>query len=149
MGKQNWSISEVKFQLVYKLWVNFKVFLAQTILPYYSMLQNAIVLVSTRLVLIQCNFLSKGRFRRVSMVNLYTQEELNIFNEILSCKDSIKNGELVMTWFEPEINLPILNKTFPFSNNTFKNVWPIRKVYFLYRVFLKKPGCWWSYVLFY
>ena len=35
-----------------------------------------------------------------------------------------------MTWFEPEINLPILNKNFTFSTDTFKNVLPIRKVYF-------------------
>ena len=44
-----------------------------------------------------------------------------------------------MTWLEPEINLSILSKTFTLSTNTFKNVWPIRKVYFLYHVFLEVP----------
>ena len=61
------------------------------------MLQNAIILVNTQLVLIQCNsFLSKGRFRRMSMVNLYTQEELNIFNEIFSCKGGVERIEIEM-----------------------------------------------------
>ena len=61
------------------------------------MLQNAIILVNTHLVLIQCNFfLSKGRFRRMSMVNLYTQEELNIFNEILSCKGGVVRIQIKM-----------------------------------------------------
>ena len=53
------------------------------------MLQNAIILVNTHLVLFQCMFLSRGRFRRMSKVNLYTQEELNIFNEILSYKGGV------------------------------------------------------------
>ena len=55
------------------------------------MLQNAIILVKTRLLLVHCNFffLSKDRFRRMSTVNLYTWEEPNIFNEILSCKGGV------------------------------------------------------------
>ena len=61
------------------------------------MLQNAIILVNTHLVLIQYNFfLSKGRFRRMSMVNLYTQKEPNIFNEILSCKGGVERNQIKM-----------------------------------------------------
>ena len=60
------------------------------------MLQNAIILVNTHLVLIQCNFLSKGRFRRMIMVNLYTQKELNTFNEILSCKGGVERNQIKM-----------------------------------------------------
>ena len=55
----------------------------------------------------------------MSTVNLYIREEPNIFNEILSCKsckDSNKNGELIMTRLEPQKHLSILNKTFTFSN---------------------------------
>ena len=95
------------------------------------MLQNPIILVNTHLVVVHCNFsLSKGCFRRMGKVNPYTQEEPNIFNEILSCKDSNKNGELIMAWLKPEINLPILSKIFTFSTNTFKDVRPIRKDFF-------------------
>ena len=47
-----------------------------------------------------------------------------------SCKDSNKNGELIITRIELGINFSILNKTFTFSSNTVKNIWPIRKVYF-------------------
>ena len=46
-----------------------------------------------------------------------------------------------MTRLEPEINIPILNKTFTFRTNTFINVSPIRKAYFLYHVFLKVLEC--------
>ena len=46
-----------------------------------------------------------------------------------------------MTRLEPEINLPIINKTFTFSTNSFTNVSPIKKIYFLYHVFLKVLGC--------
>ena len=35
-----------------------------------------------------------------------------------------------MTWLEPAINLPILNRTFTFSTNTFIKVWLIIEVYF-------------------
>ena len=56
MGKQNLRISEVDFQLVYKLWVSFRVFLAQAILPYQSMFPNAIILVKPQLVLVQWIF---------------------------------------------------------------------------------------------
>ena len=47
-----------------------------------------------------------------------------------SSKDSSKNGELIVTEFEPGINLPILHKTFTFSSKTVRNVWPIRKLYY-------------------
>ena len=54
------------------------------------MLQNAIVLVKTHLVLVRCNFfLSEGHFRRMSTVNLKTRKEPNIFNETLCCKERV------------------------------------------------------------
>ena len=60
------------------------------------MLQNAIILLNSHLVLIHCIFLPKGLFRRKSMVNLYTQEELNIFIEILSYKEGVVRIQIKM-----------------------------------------------------
>ena len=59
------------------------------------MLQNAIILVNSQLVLIHCIFLTKGLFRRKSMANLNTLEELNI-NEILSYKEGVVRTQIKM-----------------------------------------------------
>ena len=60
-------------------------------------------------------------------VNLYTREESNIFHEVLSCKGGVLRiqiniGKIIIARLEPETNLPVLNKTYTFSTNTFKNV---------------------------
>ena len=61
------------------------------------MLQNAIILVNTHLVLVHCNFFYlKVVSGELSMVNLYTQEEPNIFNGILSCKGGVVRIQIKM-----------------------------------------------------
>ena len=130
MGKQNWSIFQLNFELVYKIMSYFqRIFGSNYIsfLKYTSDCYNfsKITFGGSSLQFQYQKIVSvENKNESVKVLNRGRDKNFQCDFELKggSCNDSNKGGELKIARSELGIHFSILNKTFPFSSNRIKTV---------------------------
>ena len=130
MGKQNWSIFQVNFELVYKIMSYFqRIFGSNYIsfLKYTSDFYNfSKITFGASSLQFQCQKIVSVENKNESVKGLNKGRDKNFQCDfelkVGSCKDSNKSGELKIARSELGMHFSILNKTFSFSSNTIKTV---------------------------